>query len=51
MSAAVVHPGGSVVATCSGQKQSPEFNDYGHGSFANTQQLKKMDSSLRIWQL
>lgn len=59
VSSAAIHPTGSVMATCSGQKQYPEFLDEAdhqkHQEVTNRkpdeQSYRRSDNSLKIWQL
>ncbi|OKL57571.1 hypothetical protein UA08_07254 [Talaromyces atroroseus] len=49
ITSSVFHPGGSVLATCSGQKQFPAY-DVGDGDVQKSVYLKG-DNSLKIWTL
>ncbi|KAL1960417.1 hypothetical protein VTO42DRAFT_7716 [Malbranchea cinnamomea] len=54
ISSVIVHPTGNVVATCSGQKQYPDFS-YRDGplseDFNGHPQGQRIDNTLRIWSL
>lgn len=55
VSSAVVHPMGSVVATCSGQKQFPDFSKSDDGVDSDgcreDSTSARVDNTLKVWAL